>query len=165
MSNITTAMHRERPRHIAAADIKHIASQASNRGRARPTYGRAQNRPRPQQEAAKRHSPRAGDIAQMKPLGGGLPQARFAAPAPLPPLAGGGYPSHITATRATMGAPTWSARLPPTLANAVERPASQQKKTQTRRGKESTGRVTYRSQTAHCLKKRPTKGLDEMIGN
>ncbi|CAH2284203.1 Hypothetical predicted protein [Pelobates cultripes] len=111
-----------------------------------------------QQEAAKRHNPRdtrAGDTAQMKLLGVGSPQALP------PPLAGGGYPGHLAATRDTTGAPAWSAHLPPTLAKAVEEPASQQKKTQTWRGKESSGRVTYRPQTAHC----PTKGLDEMIGN
>ncbi|CAH2315547.1 Hypothetical predicted protein [Pelobates cultripes] len=82
-----------------------------------------------------------------------------------PPLAGGGYTGHLAVTRDTTGAPAWSVRLPPTLAKAVEEPASQQKNTQTRRGKESSGRVTYRSQTAHCQKKQPTKGLDEIIGN
>ncbi|CAH2278230.1 Hypothetical predicted protein, partial [Pelobates cultripes] len=133
-------MHGERPRHIAAADIKHNASRASNGGRARPTYGRAQNRPRPQHatRGRKEAQPPSGRYRTEGIPGWGLTPGSVCGTGPPPPLAGGGYPGHIAATRATMGAPTWSARLPPTLAKAVEGPASQQKRTQTQRGKEST---------------------------
>ncbi|CAH2274883.1 Hypothetical predicted protein [Pelobates cultripes] len=83
-----TAMHGERPRHIAAADIKHIASRASKRGRARPTYGRAQNRPRPQHatRSRKEAQPPSGRYRTDETPGWRLTPGSVCGAGPPPPL-------------------------------------------------------------------------------